>query len=133
MRKIAFTSITNNYLPKARALAHSVKRHAPEVSFVLLLAEDVNESLLRPDDPFDRILTVDELGVPELKQWLFMHTVVEVCTAIKGHGIAHLLDSEEDTAVLYFDPDMVLYSRPDSLFAHFEDASVLLTPHTTEP
>ena len=133
MRKIAFTSITNNYLPKARALAHSVKRHAPDVSFVLMLAEDVNESVLRPDDPFDRILTVDELGLPDLKPWLFMHTVVEVCTAVKGHAIARLLDNGEDTAVLYFDPDMVLYSPPDALFANFEEASVLLTPHTTEP
>lgn len=133
MRKIAFTSITNNYLPKARALAHSIKRHSPEVSFVLLLAEDADESLLRPDDPFDRILTVGELGIPDLAPWLFMHTVVEVCTALKGHALAHLLDSGEDTAVFYFDPDMVVTSRPDSLFAHFEDASILLTPHTTEP
>jgi glycosyltransferase involved in cell wall biosynthesis len=134
MRKIAFTSITNNYLPKARALAHSVKRHAPEVSFVLLLAEDVDKSLLRPDDPFDAFLTVKELGIPDLDRWLFNHTVVEVCTAIKGPAMVKLLGSDENCAVLYFDPDMIVTSSLEALFANFDDgASILLTPHVTQP
>ena len=100
MKKIAFTSIANNYLPKARALAHSVKRYCKDISFVLLLAEDVNESLLRPDDPFDSFLTVKQLGIQDLECWLFKHSVVEVCTAIKGPALVKLLDSDRDCAVL---------------------------------
>lgn len=133
MKKIAFTSITNNYLPKARALAHSIKRHSPEVSFVLLLAEDVNELLLRPDDPFDAFLTVKDLDIPDLKRWLFKHTVVEVCTALKGPALTKLLGGNDDKAVLYFDPDMIVTSSLDPLFANFDDGSILLTPHGIEP
>ena len=133
MNKIAFTSITNNYLPKARALAHSIKRHSPDVSFVLLLAEDVNELLLRPDDPFDAFLTVKELDIPDMKGWLFKHTVVEVCTALKGPALTKLLDGNDDKAVLYFDPDMIVTAPLDPLFAHFDNGSILLTPHGIEP
>src|SRR5215204_6671933 len=107
MKKVAFTSITLNYLPKARVLAHSVKRHAPEVLFVLVLAEPLDESCLRADDPFDRILTADDLGIADnLPSWLFTHTVVEACTAVKGSALVTLLEAAEDTAVLYFDPDI---------------------------
>lgn len=133
MNKIAFTSITNNYLPKARALAHSIKRHSPEVSFVLLLAEDVNELLLRPDDPFDAFLTVKDLNIPDLQRWLFKHTVVEVCTALKGPALTHLLEGNDDKAVLYFDPDMIVTAPLDPLFENFDNGSILLTPHGIEP
>ena len=66
MKRIAFTSITTNYLPKARVLAHSVKRHSSDVSFVLVVAETFDTLLLQPNDPFDRVITVDELGIPAL-------------------------------------------------------------------
>ncbi len=133
MKKIAFTSITTNYLPKARVLAHSVKRHTSDVSFVVIIAEPFDASLLRTDDPFDRIITVAELGIPDLNRWLFTHTVVEACTAIKGHSFLKLLDAPEDTAVVYFDPDIVVTHSLEGLFAEFENASILLTPHGTKP
>ena len=35
-----FTSVTANYLPKAAALAHSVKRVHPEAVFHVVLSDD---------------------------------------------------------------------------------------------
>jgi glycosyltransferase involved in cell wall biosynthesis len=138
LKKIAFTSITTNYLPKARVLGHSVKRHAPDVEFVVVLAEPCEAALLRPDDPFDRVITVDKLGIPDLRRWLFTHSVVEACTAIKGRALVKLLSSGGDTppgdiSVVYFDPDIVVTSPLDGLFAELEQSSVLLTPHGIEP
>lgn len=133
MKRIAFTSITTNYLPKARVLGHSIKRHSPNVEFVVVVAEPVEKSLLRPDDPFDRILTVGELGIPDLRRWLFTHTVVEACTAVKGPALVALLAARGDAGVVYFDPDIVVTHSLDGLFAEFDAASVLLTPHGTEP
>lgn len=135
MKRIAFTSITTNYLPKARVLGHSIKRHSPDVEFVVVVAEPVEKSLLRSGDPFDRILTVDELGIPDLRRWLFTHTVVEACTAIKGPALVSLLGQQVDgdAGVVYFDPDIVVTHSLAGLFAEFDAASVLLTPHGTEP
>jgi hypothetical protein len=132
-KKIAFTSITTNYLPKARVLGHSVKRHAPDVEFVVVIAEPCEAALLRPDDPFDRVITVDKLGIPDVRRWLFTHSVVEACTAIKGRALVKLLAAGGDTSVVYFDPDIVVTHPLDSLFAELEQSSVLLTPHGTEP
>jgi glycosyltransferase involved in cell wall biosynthesis len=133
MKKLAFTSITTNYLPKARVLAHSVKRHASDVSFQLVVAEPFDHSLLRPDDPFDCILSIDQLGIPDLQRWLFPHAVVEACTALKGLSLEKLLDTPDDAAVLYFDPDIVVTHSLDGLFDEFDAASIVLTPHGTEP
>ena len=88
----AFTSITANYLPKARVLAHSIKRLAPAMRFHLLLADDVPDGFELAAEPFDTLITLADLGLVEQRQWLFGHSVVELCTAVKGLGFQYLLD-----------------------------------------
>jgi glycosyltransferase involved in cell wall biosynthesis len=132
--RVAFTSITSNYLPKARVLGHSLKRHNPDVSFVLVLAEPLDATLLRRTDPFDQIIQIDELGIPDFESWLFKHSIVETCTAIKGHALVSLLnESKNDRRVIYLDPDIVVTGSLDELFSSFDDASILITPHGIEP
>lgn len=132
-RRVAFTSITANYLPKARVLAHSVKRYAPEVSFTLVLLDRIDKDILRPDDPFDEILSIDDFDIDNREAWLFGHTVVETCTAIKGLALQKLLEADDERQVLYFDPDIVVLHTLDGLYEEFRNASILLTPHGIEP
>ena len=128
-----FTSVTCNYLPKARVLAHSLKRWHPEVKFHLLLVDAVPTWLNLRAEPFDELIEVSALEIPEVEQWLFKHTVVEACTAVKGAALSKLLRVPGCSGVLYFDPDIALLSPMDDLLKEFETASVLLTPHLTEP
>ena len=60
-----FTSITANYLPKARVLAKSVKRHDPEAVFYLMLSDQMPKGVKIEDEPFDRVLYIDDLGIPD--------------------------------------------------------------------
>lgn len=128
-----FTSITSNYLPKARVLAESVKKRDSSVQFHLVLADDLPPDFDLGIEPFDSVIYVEELPIPDKQGWLFSHTVVELCTAVKGIALEEIFNRYGAEKVFYFDPDMVVFSRFDELCRELDDSSVLLTPHQTEP
>lgn len=132
MSIIIFTSITANYLPKARVLAQSVKKHHPEVIFSLLLAETAPLEMTADFTDFDEVTLLNDLPIPDLPAWLFKHSVVEACTAIKGFYLEQLLERDNCDAVFYLDPDIVVFSPLTLLFEQLEHASILLTPHLLE-
>jgi len=126
-----FTSIAANYLPKARVLAASVKRHAPQAHFTLVLTDAIPEGFDPGAEPFDELLTIEQLEIPQWEQWLFQHTVMEACTGVKPFTLLQLLTRHEQ--VFYFDPDIALFSSLTTLQAQLAAASVVLTPHTLAP
>ena len=127
-----FTSAAANYLPKARVLASSIRQFHPDWKIHLVLCDE------RPpgfSDPFhfDRVWELTDLDIPNLKSWLFEHTLVEASTAVKGFGLRKLLALPDCDHVLYFDPDIVVLSSLDQLIREFDKSSILLTPHLAEP
>lgn len=128
-----FTSITSNYIPKARVLAGSVKRHLPSARFTLLISDALPSSFNLDSEPFDQVLGLQDLEIPDLWPWVFQHSLVELSTAVKGFAMLRLLSQPDCSAVLYFDPDIVALAPLDSLLERFQTASILLTPHLTEP
>jgi hypothetical protein len=128
-----FTSIAANYLPKARVLAQSVKTVAPNVQFFLMLVDSAPDNFCLDAEPFDALLTIQDLELENPRAWAFTHTVVELCTAVKGRAARHLLTQPGVDRVLYFDPDMVLFDRFTELEQALSDVSILLTPHQSEP
>jgi hypothetical protein len=128
-----FTSITTNYLPKARVLAHSIKKQDPSCLFVLLIADDLPENFDIAAEPFDKVMTVDDLQIPNIKQWLFKHRLVELCTAIKGPAMLKLLEENKDGLVFYFDPDIAVFSSLEPLKEQLRGFAGGITPHQTEP
>jgi len=128
-----FTSIIANYIPKARVLAHSIKKHHPEMVFHLFLSDAVPAAFELAAEPFDFQWTLCDLGLENAAQWVFEHSLVEVSTGIKGFALLKLFDRQDCSQVLYFDPDIVVLDRLDSILQRFDAASILLTPHLTEP
>lgn len=128
-----FTSITANYLPKARVLAHSIKRLAPEVRFHLVLSDDPPAHFSLADEPFDNLIGLHDLGLGEDRRWLFGHTVVELCTAVKGAAFQYLFDHCGAAKAFYFDPDTVVFGRLEELCDHLDRHSAILTPHQCVP
>ena len=128
-----YTSAAVNYLPKVRTLCTSIKQHHPEFTVHLALADKLPKWLDIEHEPFDSIISVDELGIPDLKSWIFCHSLVELCTGIKPFALRYLLNQSECHAVLYLDPDIVVFSQLNDLLEQFENNSVLLIPHQTEP
>jgi len=81
---------------------------------------------------FDRVLTVEQLGMPDVLPWLFRHDRVEACTAVQRPMLRHLLALGADT-VVYFAPDIAVFHPLAALAERLETASILLTPPQTGP
>jgi hypothetical protein len=128
-----FTSITANYLPKARILARSIRRHDSEGVIHLVLCDVPPEGFDLGAEPFDHLSLIGDLGIPDLDRWLFKHDVVELCTAAKGPALWKILDQHRADQAFYFDPDIVVLDDLAALHAHLERTDVVLTPHLVGP
>ena len=130
---VVFTSIAANYLPKARVLANSLKAVAADIQFCIVLVDSPENELNLNEEPFDIVLGLDDLAINDPEQWAFSHSVVELCTAVKGVAAKRLLARPECQRVMYFDPDMVVFGRFSELVEALKSASIVLTPHQTQP
>jgi hypothetical protein len=128
-----FTSAAVNYLPKVRALCRSIREHHPEAAIHFALADERPAWLTADGEPFDSIVEMSQLGIPDWRAWAFVHSIVELSTAIKPFALKHLLARDDVDTVLYFDPDMILFSRVDDILESLAAANVVLTPHQTTP
>lgn len=129
-----FTSITLNYLPKARILARTLKDFHPDWEIDLLINdqssnfEPENSKLLLDEELFDRIIWIDQLEIPERESWIFKHTIVELCTAVKGIYLQQLIN-EGIKKILYIDPDIAVFNDLSPLTDLLNNHAILLTPH----
>lgn len=126
-----FTSANINYIAKARVLAQSLKKYNPDARMHLMLSDKIPDWLEVNKEDFDSIITIDDLGLDD--SWVFKHSVVELCTAVKPFCFQYILDKYSTDCVFYLDPDAVLFSTLDRLLANFETHSILLTPHVCKP
>ncbi len=128
-----FTSVTANYLPKAAALAHSVKRVHPEAMFHVVLSDDMPECAAYTTAAFDSIINIRDLPIANLRSWIFKHRLVELCTAVKGTAFQYIAARHGAERIYYFDPDILVLNRLDGLERKLDDHSILLTPHQCGP
>lgn len=129
-----YTSVNINYLPKARILAKSVKENCKDAKFSLIFSDVLPMEIKLENEPFDEIITIEELGIPvkNLNFWIFEHTVVELCTAVKGQALVKFLE-EGSKKVVYLDPDIAVYNDLHELEELLDRYDVVLTPHVTIP
>lgn len=129
-----YTSINNNYFAKARILAKTIKQHCKNARFSLVLSDNVMQDINWVNEPFDDVITIDKLGIPveNLNLWIYIHTVVELCTAVKGQALVKFLEEGSDK-VVYLDPDIAVFDDLHELEQLLDEYDVLLTPHQTIP
>lgn len=130
---LVFTSCVNNYLPKARTLAQSLKHFHPDWTFCLLLGELPPANFNLDQEPFDRLVLFESVGPANYQSWKFRHKLVELCTAIKGFALNHFLEQEHHPKVTYLDPDILLLDSLAPLEKLLDHHDILLTPHQLSP
>jgi len=128
-----FTSITASYIPKARVLAKSIKKHDPDAVFFLVLCDHPDRSINLEEEPFDSVYYIKDLDIPDKDSWVFKHTVVELCTAVKGPAMIKLAEETGAEKIIYFDPDIIVLHSLNELSGIMDRASVALTPHQLVP
>lgn len=134
MKVLCYSSFTFSYLNRARVLFQTLRRFHPDWELVALITDEPPAGFVfdPADEPFDRVMYAQELGVPNFRGWLFQHDVVEICTAVKGPFIHQACGWGAD-AVIYLDPDTALFESLDPLVRLLEEHDVLLTPHLIDP
>lgn len=130
-----FTSITANYMPKALVLAESIKKYNKDARVHLLLSDDIPKGRENELAIFDSIIGIEDLEVPvdDLQKWIFKHTVVELCTAVKGQAFLHIHDKFNAEKIVYLDPDTAVFDSLIELENLLDEHSVVITPHQTVP
>lgn len=132
MRISVYTSCSANYLPKARVLAETFKKYHPDGWITLLLNDEIPPLVDFSKEQFDEVLQPKDLGYS--KSWMFKHNVMELCTAVKGRGLLHLIQKTPDAdLILYLDPDVVLYGDLSPMLKYMGEAEIGLVPHITRP
>ena len=129
----AFTSAALNYLPKVRLLCNTLKRFHPEIQIHFALADELTAPINLTAEPFDYVIPIDQLGIPDARRWIFKYNLTELSTAIKPFVFQYLFRRSDCDGVLYFDPDIMLFSRLDDLLDQFSQCSIALTPHLLKP
>jgi hypothetical protein len=126
---IVYTSVTKSYIPKARVLAESVKQFHPDWKFILLLSDSIPDKFDLSRENFDEILTLEQLPLQNRKAWTFGHSVVELCTAVKGVAAEFIAEKYHDEKIMYLDPDIKVFNSLEPLNQLLDIYDILLTPH----
>lgn len=106
----------------------SVRRCHPEWDRFVLV---VGGGSTVEDEAFTE-LPLDELPLPNRRQFYFRYDILELNTAVKPWMFEHLFGKGYDR-VIYFDPDVVLYSPLIELDESNPENFLTLTPHLTGP
>lgn len=132
-KNIIFTSIARNYLPHVMLLAESVKAANPDAHFIVVLCDTLEDLDVRELEHIDEIVTIDMLVRERPDGWIFQHTIVELCTAVKGPAIEAFLQRSGCETVVYLDPDIWVYGSLEPVYAALAQHSAVLTPHLLTP
>lgn len=131
------TILARNYLPKALALAESLRRHHPEQTLKVLIIdalhnEDLPDLAGRPDV---ELLSTEILGLSdrEVLYFTMIYDLVEFATAVKPMLLKALLRDADQAA--YLDPDTYVTEPMLELPVDLAESpgGILLTPHFLEP
>lgn len=128
-----FTSCALNFVPCAKLLAESVKTHMRDAHFVLVLTDDKPKGFRLEDEGFDEVLYIEDFAdqFDNPRGWAFGHTIMELATAVKPFTAAKLMERDDCDAVMFFDPDCVLFGKMTEMRSALKKNSVVLTPHAS--
>lgn len=129
-----FTSITTCYLPKARVLAETLKKHNPNAIMHLVISDDLPKDFDLQNEDFDYVWNAEDfISTKNNKQWFYEHTVVELCTAVKPAAALHIFKHTDAKEIVFLDPDIAVFGSLDALHDELQENSVLITPHQVDP
>ncbi len=118
--------MSRNYLHYARSLLASVKEFCPDADLVVGLCDRKGDTDFS-NDIFD-VIELEELDIRDRHKFIFRYTILEINTAIKPYVIGKLFDAGYQK-VIYFDPDICVYSSLQEMLSLLDTHQMLLTPH----
>lgn len=129
---VVFVTIaTASYMPFVRVLMASLRHHHPNAGRVLLLVDE----RLPTDSAVDAcVVPASSMELPNFDDMTMRYDVVELSTALKPYVVRWLFQQTGARRIIYLDPDTRCEAPLDEALALLNgSASVVLTPHLTEP
>ena len=126
-----FTICAKNYLPRARTLGDSIRRLHPDLAFHVFLVDEPDGRVEPAQERF-HTTTVSSIAIPHFRQMAFKYNVLELSCAVKPYCFQHLFREHGYDRLIYFDPDVFVYSGLEVVFSLLDDAFLVLTPHLTK-
>jgi hypothetical protein len=123
-----FTVCNIAYLHKALVLADSVSANTTYKLNIFLFDRKQDLDLQQENVV---IHWLEELNVPNFLHLAFRYDIIELSTALKPYITIQLL--KDFQKVIFFDPDILLFSNINSIIDDLNQNSILLTPHYTTP
>ncbi len=128
---VVFTICSANYLAHAKTLGDSLAEHHPDYRFVIGLVDrlpkDLPPSFWQPYE----LLPVEDLGLEPFAEMAQRYDLVELNTAVKPFYFEYLyLRDPAVKAVIYIDPDILLYSSLAPVLEKLRDSNLIVTPHS---
>ncbi len=126
------TIIAKNYLPHARVLSLSIRKHHPEASIYVLLADRLENYFDPEQEPFE-LFYLEDLSIPQLPRFCFQYQLLELNTAAKPYFLKFLFDRFQMQKLVYLDPDIQVFSPMTELDQLLDKVGIVLTPHILTP
>jgi glycosyltransferase involved in cell wall biosynthesis len=126
------TIIARNYLAQARVLARSFKEHHPDGTCTVLVIDDPSGYIDPADEQFE-LLTLYDIGLPDVERMAAFYDIMELSTAVKPWLLRTLLDRPGVDSVSYLDPDIQVFAPLTRIEEEAKRHGMVLTPHFTTP
>ena len=127
MKYCAFTIVAKNYIGLAQILGISLQRLNPAIDFKIFVADEFLEC--QQDIPANIIMakSIAPYSEQEWNDMAFKYDLTEFCTCIKPMCFHHLMEQGYEK-VLYFDPDIYIFSPVDEILNRLDQYDMTLTP-----
>lgn len=133
MKNCAFTIVAKNYIGLAQILESSIRQYYNELSFYIVVADEISE-ILKKELPPNVLIAKEALGIND-EAWIdmsFKYDLTEFCTSIKAASCLYFFDNYDFDNVIYLDPDIYFYNSIGQIFDTLSNYSIMLTPHITQ-
>jgi len=127
MNICAFTIVAKNYIGLARILGHSLYKVNPDINFKIFVADEFPQNVKSLPDNVVISRKVLDYSSEEWTDMSFKYDLTEFCTSIKP-GVFKYLFAQGYDKVLYFDPDIYIFSSINTILQRLEDYDIVLTP-----
>jgi hypothetical protein len=111
-------------------LGDSLLEHNPDVHFVIGLVDRLPSGMdLDQWRPFE-LFPVEKLPLPQFAEMEQKYDVVELNTAVKPYYMEYLYSRDPKVeAVIYLDPDIVVFGSFKPLLEKLRNFNIIVTPH----
>ncbi len=134
MKKICiFTIVAKNYIGLAQILESSIIRfHKDTVDFHIIVADEFPSKEQKTPDNVVCAKPITGYSEEEWQDMSFKYTLTEFCTAIKPAVFQYFYGKQYEK-VIYFDPDIYVFSPLTKIFSALDTHDMVLTPHVADP